>query len=47
MHGREPTTETRAETKLAWALPCTEEDDRKVNNDIMKRRLLDASFLAT
>jgi hypothetical protein len=36
VHGREPTTETRAETKLALALPCKEEEDRKVNHDIRK-----------
>ena len=36
MHGREPTTETRTETKLALALPCKEEEDRKVNHDIKK-----------
>ena len=26
---REPTNEARAETKLVWAMPCKEEEDRR------------------
>ncbi len=29
LKAREPTNEARAETKLVWAMPCKEEEDRR------------------